>query len=139
MTKNMRENRKDEVFAKQVADGTIAKANAVAEADPFQHNVPTSADKEMTLLQAHLEFFTHLLNDGVKHEGVEWLGNNNPYVACMLKVAKEKGLKVTEQNIIDRFANEGAVNIEAETQTPHENEMELVNDWGEFPLVKGGK
>ena len=131
-----RESRKDEVLARAIADGSIAKAQAKAEADPFGHNLASSADTSQALLQAHLEFFTHLLNDGVKHEGVEWLGNGNPYVGIMLELAKEKGLKVTEQNIIARFANEGAVDIQAVTES-NGNEMDQLNDASIAPFADG--
>lgn len=132
---NIRENRKDAQLNKAIADGTIAEIQAEAEASPFAHNVATDSDRANSISQAHLEFITHLVNDGVKHEGVAWLENDNDYVSTLLTIARLKGLKVTEQNIIDRFTNEGAVDIEAETENNTIDEMDIMNDTTNAPLL----
>ena len=132
---NIRENRKDAQLSKAIADGTIAKVQAEAEASPFAHNVATDADRTTAVAQAHLEFITHLVNDGVKHEGVAWLENDNDYVSTLLTIARLKGLKVTEQNIIDRFTNEGAVDIEAETENNTVADMDMMNDTTHAPMM----
>jgi len=129
-----RENRKDAQLSKAIADGTIAKVQAEAEASPFAHNVATDSDQANSIAQAHLEFITHLVNDGVKHEGVAWLENDNDYVTVLLKMAQLRGMKVAEQNIIDRFTNEGAVNIEAETENTVA-EIDMMNDTTNAPLL----
>ena len=129
-----RESRKDAQLSKAVENGTVAKTQAAAEASPFAHNVATDSDQASSIAQAHLEFITHLVNDGVKHEGVAWLENDNDYVAVLLKMAQLHGMKVTEQNIIDRFTNEGAVDIEAETENTG-NEMDMMNDTTNAPLL----
>jgi hypothetical protein len=49
-------------------------------------------------------------------------------------MAQLRGMKVTEQNIIDRFTNEGAVNIEAETENIG-NEMDMMNDTTNAPIL----
>jgi len=130
-----RENRKDAQLGKAIADGTIAKTQAEAEASPFAHNVATDSDRTTAVAQAHLEFITHLVNDGVKHEGVAWLENDNDYVTVLLKMAQLRGMKVTEQNIIDRFTNEGAVDIEAEIENNTVDEMDVMNDTTRAPLL----
>lgn len=132
---NIRENRKDAQLNKAIADGTIAKVQAEAEASPFAHNVATDSDRTGSVAQAHLEFITHLINDGVKHEGVAWLENDNDYVTTLLNLARSKGMKVTEQDIIDRFTNEGAVDIEAETENNTIDEMDMMNDTTNAPLL----
>ena len=132
---NIRENRKDAQLSKAIADGTIAKVQAEAEASPFAHNVATDADRTTAVAQAHLEFITHLVNDGVKHEGIAWLENDNDYVSTLLTIARLKGLKVTEQNIIDRFTNEGAVDIEAETENNTVADMDMMNDTTQAPMM----
>ena len=130
-----RESRKDAQLAKAIENGTIAKVQAEAEASPFAHNVATDSDQASSIAQAHLEFITHLVNDGVKHEGVAWLENDNDYVTTLLNLARSKGMKVTEQNIIDRFTNEGAVNIEAEIENNTVDEMDVMNDTTQAPLL----
>ena len=130
-----RESRKDVQLDKAIANGTIAKAQAAAEASPFSHNLTTDSDRTTIVHQAHLEFITHLVNDGVKHEGVAWLENGNDYVTTLLNLARSKGMKVTEQNIIDRFTNEGAVNIEAEIENNTVDEMDVMNDTTQAPLL----
>ena len=130
-----RENRKDVQLAAAIADGTIAKTQAKAEASPFAHNVATDSDRANSIAQAHLEFITHLVNDGVKHEGVTWLKDDNDYVTTLLNLAKLKGLKVTEQNIVNRFTNTGAVNIEAETENNTVDAMDWMNDTTNAPLL----
>ena len=130
-----RESRKDAQLAAAIADGTIARVQAEAEASPFAHNVATDSDRANSIAQAHLEFITHLVNDGVKHEGVTWLKDDNDYVTTLLNLAKLKGLKVTEQNIINRFTNAGAVNIEAETENNTVDAIDLMNDTTNAPLL----
>jgi len=130
-----RESRKDVQLDKAIADGTIAQVQTEAEASPFAHNVATDSDRANSISQAHLAFITHLVNDGVKHEGVAWLENDNDYVTTLLNLAHSKGMKVTEQNIINRFVNQGAVNIEAEIENNTIDEMDLMNDTTNAPLL----
>jgi len=124
-----RSSRKDVVLDKAIADGQIAMAQAEAESAWVANNLESDSDRQRKVHQAHLEFITRIVNDGVKNDGVDWLGDYNPYVDTLLALARIRGLKVTEQNIIDRFTNEGLVDVDAETER-QQSDNEQVNDAG---------
>ena len=64
--KNGNSNRKNIVMAKAIESGNVAKVEKTM----------TTADIQRSVSQASIEFFTTLLNQGVKEQGVEFLDNN---------------------------------------------------------------
>jgi len=118
---NGNSKRKNIVLAEAVASGQTAIAEATM----------TSADRQRAVHQAHLEFVTHLLNDGVKNDGIDFLDDNN-YVDTLIQIAKIRGLKVSADMLKERFATQGLVDTEKEIEG---RESDSINQ----PLTLTGK
>lgn len=118
---NGNSKRRNIVLAEAVASGQTAVAEKTM----------TSADRQRAVHQAHLEFITHLINDGVKNEGVDFLDEND-YVGTLIKIAKIRGLKVTADMMKERFAKQGLIDTEKEIEG---KESDSINQ----PLTTHGK